>query len=467
MAEYKIVIENKQAGNLQFPVATGEITITWYRDGAPGRLVCNLVNDENLNYQEGNTLAFYVDDKLFFYGYVFSKKRTSEQIIKTTCYDQLVYLKNKSTLQYEDWTYSELLENICNDRHLQIGDIDNTEIKIPARAEINKEYYDMLQFASDFTTANSNKIFVLFDQEGKINLKNIENMKTKGVIDYGTTEDYDYSTSINENTYNRVHLKLLDDANKEIKSATAEDQEHIAEWGILSYYDMTNNAEIDIEKKAKELLKLLNRKYRRLKIRDAIGMLDVRAGSLVPVQMAKIGDININGYMLVQSVTHTFQEEHHTMDLEVYNADIMPQIQPPQMDKKKSASQEGAAPTGEGAQGAMDYLKNQIGALYSQAKRLQPGYYDCSSAVMRAYQSVGLLPTRGYNLTTRSIHTDPHFQEININQLQPGDVAWKNGHMEMYVGNGKTLGAHKPGTPLGYAPLGNRFTRYYRIRGDS
>ena len=469
MAKYKVVIENKQLGNLQFPVVEGELTVTWTREGTPGKLTCNIVKDENLDYQEGNTLAFYVDDELFFYGYVFEKSRSGDQIIKTTCYDQIRYLKNKSTLQYKDWTYSELLKNICADRHLTIGDIEDTKFKIPARTEINQEYYQMLKFASDITTANTNKIFVLFDKGGKICLKDINNMKCKDVINYDTTLDFDYSTSISENTYNRVHLKLLDDQNREIKSASAEDKENIASWGLLEYFDQTNNEE-EIEGKAKELLSFLNKKNRKLKLKNIVGRTEVRAGSLVPVDMPKIGDINIKGYMMVASITHKFQEEHHFMDMEVYNKDISPSISPPSMSNKNTDSSIGGeigSGGGKGAQGAIKFLQANIGAPYSQPQRLAKGKFDCSSAVMRAYQSVGLLPTNGYNLTTRTIASDSHFMEINKNQLQPGDVCWKNGHMEMYVGNGKTLGAHKPGTPLGYAPLGNRFTRFYRIRGDS
>lgn len=78
-------------------------------------------------------------------------------------------------------------------------------------------------------------------------------------------------TSINSNSYNRVHLKLLDDNKKEIKSATAEDKESIAKWGLLSYSDMTNNEEVDIEAKAKELLKIFNRKHRRLRLKNIVG----------------------------------------------------------------------------------------------------------------------------------------------------------------------------------------------------
>lgn len=330
---FKVIIDNR--GKVQEVMVEGELRITWSRDGSPGQMTLNIVKDENLDYQEGNPIAFYVDGEVFFYGYVFSKSRSGEQIIKTTCYDQLRYLKNKSTYQYKDWTYAELLTNICNDRNLQVGEIEDTKFKIPGRIEENKEFWEILRFASDMTTANTGKLYTLFDKGGKICLKSIENMKTKDVIDYDCTEDFDYDTSIGSNTYNRVHLKLLDDNKKEIKSATAEDTKSIENWGLLSYSDTTNNEEVDIEMKAKELLSVLNRKNRKLRLKNIVGRLDVRAGSLVPVQMMAIGDIDINSMMLVQNVTHKFHEEHHFMDLEVYNKDISPEIAPQKLSQKQ------------------------------------------------------------------------------------------------------------------------------------
>lgn len=458
---FKVVIEN--GGSTQLPIVEGTLQVTWHRNGAPGKLVCNIVKDDNLDFQEGNALAFYVDDELFFYGYVFDKDRSGNQIIKTTCYDQIRYLKNKSTFQYENWTYSELLQNICADRHLQIGSIEETEIKIPGRIEVNREYYEMLRFASDFTTANSGKLYTLFDKGGKICLQSPESMKTTDVIDYDCTQDFDYQTSINENTYNRVHLKLLDDENKEIKSATAEDKSSIAKWGILSYSDYTNNEEIDIDMKAKELLGFLNRKNRKLKIKDIVGRVNVRAGSLVPVQMMGIGDIDINGFMLVDSVVHKFHEEHHFMDIEVFNKDISPAIAPQKLPQAQKVAGSDIPVSGNTA-GALDYAKNAVGAKYSQANRNSPGSYDCSSLIMRSFQASGQLPKSGYNLTSRSIHTDKNFVEINKNQLQPGDVMWSEGHLAFYMGGNQTLEARYSTKKVGYSTMGNRFSRFYRIK---
>lgn len=465
--KYKVVLENKARGEVQFPLVMGSAKVIMNRQGTPTKLECDLVRTEGLNFQEGNALAFYVEETLFFYGYVISKSRTSEQIIRILCYDQLFYFKNKDILQYKDLAYSELLKKICAKNHLTTGEIEDTKFKIPGRIEDNKEYHVMLQYASDLTTAKTGEIYVLFDDAGKITLKNIKELKVSEAITYNNAEDFDYKSSIEKGVYNRVHLRLIDEHKKEIKSSTAEDKKNIAEWGLLNYSDITTNKDLNLDTTAKELLKVLNRKHRELKIKNAIGNLKVRAGSLVPVHFPEIGEISVQTLMMVNAVVHTFEENHHSMDLEVVNADIQPSITPKTLGGSNRSGSQAVAKSGTAASVALQYMKKHIGAPYSQNGTLRrTTHFDCSSAVMRAYQDAGVLPRKNYNLTTASILNDKHFYEINRNQLQPGDICWRKGHMELYAGGDKTIGAHSNSVPLGYSTLkrSKPFTRFFRVK---
>lgn len=64
------------------------------------------------------------------------------------------------------------------------------------------------------------------------------------------------------------------------------------------------------------MLKLYNTKTRSLSISDALGDTRVRAGSSVIVKLG-LGDINVQSYLLVESVTHKFKQEQHLMDLKL------------------------------------------------------------------------------------------------------------------------------------------------------
>jgi hypothetical protein len=51
-------------------------------------------------------------------------------------------------------------------------------------------------------------------------------------------------------------------------------------------------------------------------LKDYFGDLNVRAGSMVPVKL-DLGDVKVERYMLVDKVTHRFENGLHTMSLEV------------------------------------------------------------------------------------------------------------------------------------------------------
>ena len=473
MSEYKIQIENKAKGIKYTPQIEGEVTITWARSLEAGVLTFNVVKDKVIDYQEGNPVALFKDGELIFYGYVFKKSRSGKQIIKTTCYDQLRYFKYKDTYQYEDKTYSELLQMLCEDRHLTIGDIEPTKYKIPARVERDKEFFSIIKTASDLTVAHEGKEYILFDEKGKICLRSWEKMKVNEVLTYNNTQDFEYMTTI-DNAYNRIKVNYIDDETKEVTPYITEDPKNINNWGILQYYAETSNKE-NIKEKSGMLLELLNRKERSLDIKGTRGNWNVRGGSLVPVVFENIGDISVNSMMLVDKVTHKIKNGHHFMDLKVFNKDIQPAwtgqgtFEPP-----KEKQKEAQANTGTGYAGAdneklnkmISYALSKTGAKYSQPKRMQEGYYDCSSLVQRAMEYAGL---GGQHLTSRSIHSDSRFYPISMNEIKPGDVLWTNnpsGHVAIYIGNNKTIEATTSGVKSIVVKGRNHpFKKAYRPKG--
>lgn len=68
---------------------------------------------------------------------------------------------------------------------------------------------------------------------------------------------------------------------------------------------------------------------------------------------------------------------------------------------------------------------------------------DCSSAIGTCLIAVGLLPKGTYIWTgnERSILKECGYVQVNLNHLRRGDILWKSGHTEMYLGNGMQGGA--------------------------
>lgn len=207
--EIRLVIEH--SGKAFEPPVKDEITLERERVGAPAKLVFTTVkigSGENtqMGFQEGDRVTLYYNGSAIFVGYVFTKKRDKEHHIEVTCYDQLRYLKNKFSYIFIEKTATQILQALCKDLGLQTGTLEDTKYVIPSIAEENAEAFDIILTALDETLANTGNMFVIYDNAGKIELKNCASLTCETIIASDTAENFDYSTSIDEETYNSVVL---------------------------------------------------------------------------------------------------------------------------------------------------------------------------------------------------------------------------------------------------------------------
>lgn len=309
------------AGETYMPVVVDKIQLSSERKGSPAKLTFSVVKDDKLSFQEGAAVRFKWNDENVFYGFVFEKKRDKEQIITCTAYDQLRYLKNKDTYVYENKTAGEVIKMIAGDFNLQTGDIDDTGYKIPSRVEDNQCLFDIIQNAIDLTTQNSKKMYVLYDDFGKICLKSLENMKADILIDETTAGDFEYKSSIDENTYNKIKLVWDNESTGKRDVYIEQHGENMNKWGVLQYYDKLQKGENGIQK-AQTLLKLYNQRTRNLTIKNCLGVCGIRGGSLVLVSL-NLGDMKLSNYMLVESCKHEFSLEEHFMELKVRGGEFV------------------------------------------------------------------------------------------------------------------------------------------------
>lgn len=309
-----------QHGNKVFspPIEEG-VEIEWERTGSAGKLTFTTIKVDNtdMSFTEGDAVCFYYDDKPMFMGYVFTKSRDREQRIKVTCYDQLRYLKNKYSYVFENKTASQIIKALCDDFNLHTGELDDTVYKLPSIAEENKSAFDIILTVLEETLVNTGNMFVLYDDFGKLTVKNCANMVSNTLIFEDSAENFDYSTSIDDETYNSIVL-YYKDKDEKIQLFTASSPNTIAQWGTLRYFEEVQKPVIG-QHKADSLLKLYNRKTRELKVSGVFGSPSVRAGTLLPVKL-NLGDIITNNYMLVEKVTHKFNNDEYTMDLTLEGA---------------------------------------------------------------------------------------------------------------------------------------------------
>ena len=320
MSKMRLTIQHN--GKVFEPPVEEGVKIEWERTGSPGKLTFTTVkigsgSNTNMAFNEGDQVCFYYDDKPMFKGYVFTKKRDKEHRIEVTCYDQIRYLKNKYTYVFENKSATQIIEALAKDFGLNTGEMDNTSYIIPAIAEENISALDISLDVIEETLLNTGNMFVLYDNFGQLTLKNAANMVSNHLIYGETAENFDYSSSIDDETYNSIIL-YYKDKDEKIQIFTASNKDRINQWGLLRYFEEVKSPTIG-QNKADSLLKLYCKKTRELKVTGAFGDSTVRGGTLIPVKL-DLGDTITNNYMLVEKVTHNFSNDHYTMDLKLEGA---------------------------------------------------------------------------------------------------------------------------------------------------
>ena len=295
------------------PSVLGGITWETSRQGEPGILKFTCIQDDVLDITEGNPVKMLVDGVNVFFGFIFDKQRDKKKQWQITAYDQLRYFKNKDSYIYVNKRADQVISMIAKDFLLNVGELADTGYVIASKVEDNKTLFDIVQNALDDTLRSTTRLYVLYDDFGKITLKDSENMLLNLLIDEETGENFTYKSSINDNTYNQIKIIYDNDKTGKREVYIAKDSTNINNWGLLQYFESVDNPQ-GASAKVDALLKLYNAKTRNLKITKAFGDVRVRAGSSVVVKL-DLGDVKVQNFMLVENVKHTFNKDSYTMDL--------------------------------------------------------------------------------------------------------------------------------------------------------
>jgi hypothetical protein len=210
---------------------------------------------------------------------------------------------------------------IANDFNLNLGKIESTKHVILSRVEDNQSLFDIIQNALDLELQHKGELYCLYDNFGSLTLQNIASMKLDVLINEDAAEDFDYTSSIDDQTYDRIKLTYDNDKTGEREVYIAKDSGNENQWGVLQYYEKLQKGE-NGQSKADALLKLYNKKTRNLKVNNCFGDVRCRAGTMVIVQLY-LGDISLSNYLLVEKATHTFKNDQHLMSLNLRGGEFI------------------------------------------------------------------------------------------------------------------------------------------------
>lgn len=135
-------------------------------------------------------------------------------------------------------TLGEIIQQIATDMQLQTGTLENTGYVIPMLTKEDTQCLDIIDYALGLTQYNTGKTYSLFDDFGKISLREAGSMLSAEIIgNRSLLTDYTFKSDIDSDTYNQIKLVR---PNKETGQGDVyifNDSSTISKWGLLQKYE--------------------------------------------------------------------------------------------------------------------------------------------------------------------------------------------------------------------------------------
>ncbi len=263
------------------------------------------------DFFEGSRVRAAVGEDVVFSGYVFTKTRDEDGIIRVTAYDSLRYFKNRDTYIYEGKTASELFCAVCRDHGLTNIRAEESRVKLPYRVEDNKPLFDILAHAMA-ETERAGERFLLRDEDGCVAF--LRENASGVVLNESNIVSFAYTSSI-DGSYNRV--KAITEGDTVRTVTLVQDTDAIHRYGLLQ--TVLRQSETDLEA-AKALLESKCGVRRNLKL-TVLGDIRLKAGDTAVVR-GVWGDVTLDNTFTIHSVTHTWDGRDHTATVVLEGGDF-------------------------------------------------------------------------------------------------------------------------------------------------
>lgn len=293
---------------------------TTKRSGSPASLELTALVNGSIQWSPGGILTLINDEydkKDKFYGYVTKISQSEKNEVKITAYDQTWYLKkNKDTYVFKGKRADQILKQIADDFKLKTASLPNTGYAIPSMVEDGQTLFDIVLKALDYTLINTKKMYVLWDDFGKLTLSNVEDQKLDLLIgDESLATGYTYEEDIDSEAYNKIKLVKDNKTTGKRDVYIYQDSKNMTLWGTLQDYqkvDENMNA-AQIKEKGSQMLELYNRPKKTFEVKALLN-LDVRAGQAVYIQIA---DVNAKAFYIVEECSQDLIKNTMQLKLKV------------------------------------------------------------------------------------------------------------------------------------------------------
>ena len=291
------------------------------RRGSPARtLTVSLLDDDGywhersgIDVEQGWQCIFKWNGAELFRGIFMTQGTTQKKTGKYKAYDNGIYLSNnRDTFVYESKTASQIFSDVCSRFGLPTGEVAGCSYTIPDHIKKKATGWDTIEDALSLEFDNTGARFFVVSEKGSLSLKKRKENILQWVLETGANiTSYNFTKSI-ENVKTRI--KLLSDEGTVL--AEASDPGLEAKIGIMQEVetpDETLNS-AQLKALADSLLAEKKQASRTLNLNDLIGIPEVISGVGVFVI---IPHIDISRTLYVDSDTHTFKDNLHTMSLQL------------------------------------------------------------------------------------------------------------------------------------------------------
>lgn len=315
----ELLISSRSSGQvLEVSGCAQSITYTTNRTGSPGNLKFTLIAAENIPFSEGDPVRFAVDGTLVFYGWVFTRSVDRWGVMEVTCYDRLRYLKASASYAFYGQTAGDIIRQIAGDLQLTVGQVAETGYAIPSLIKEDKTCLDIIGDAVNQTLLNTGVVYTFFDDGDGLALQPAGSMISNILIGEGSLlTDYAYKSDIDQQTYNSVKLARPNEETGRADVFVAMDSSTISEWGMLQLYQTVDGAVNDaqVAAQAEATLAYYNRPMKTFRV-SSLGVVGLRAGQMAYLQVPAVPELASGAFVLLEKVTHTFENDVHTMEFE-------------------------------------------------------------------------------------------------------------------------------------------------------
>lgn len=296
-------------------------SVKWQgRKGSSARtLTAQLVDDDGykharagIDVEQGQQCLFSYNGAELFRGIIMSQTQNNKKKLTIKAYDNGIYLaNNKDTFTYENKTASEIFRDCCTRFGLPTGEVAECTYRIPELTKPKTTIFDTIADALSLDFDATGIRHYVSSDKGKISLLTRRENIMQWVIEVGQNlTAYTYTKSI-ENVKTRVKM-VSKEGTTLAEQSLAGLEEKI---GVFQEIDKPDESltPAQINDLIASILEEKGTPARTLNL-DAIGIPEVISGIGVYII---IPELNLSRTFYVDSDTHTFKGNLHTMSLKL------------------------------------------------------------------------------------------------------------------------------------------------------